>query len=101
MGYYINPNLDSPRKMEFFDKNSENISVEEFVEIDPGLNGNFGVCVVSNPAFDAAAIAYSKNEAKEFAAAGDLRKKRYYRVNISQIKEWDVNIYEIILKFVK
>lgn len=92
MGIYINPTKQkTPRdKLDLIRACTGEVSKEDFLSHVPGLNNIFGVCVVENPMFNAAGVAYSPGEAEVFADTGrDPRPRSYFLLTVDQIKELD------------
>jgi hypothetical protein len=66
--------------------------VTEFIDIVPVFlkvkSGNMLIAVVENGPFDAAAVAFNKDEFKEFTRTNDFRAIRYFSVPVEVIKEF-------------
>ena len=75
MGFYINP-ANGEDQLTFLIKNGKAISREEFLK--PVESEMIRVCLLNNYAFYAAGLAYSQNEAEQFASLSDGRPKKYF-----------------------
>lgn len=82
MGYYINPEKET--KEEFLKR--EGIEVEK-LSWDEVPEGHLPVVLCYNPLFTAAGIAFSLNELKAFTDPSDTRKKKYYYVEKTKLKD--------------
>jgi hypothetical protein len=91
MGIYINPTTDKGP----FDKEkaiaavSERIDAERFRNHVPGADGMYAVCIVRNPMFSAALVAYSRDEARYVGDHPDPRPKCFYLIGIDAIRGLD------------
>ncbi len=90
MGFYIKPKDMS--KEAFLDKHAMRIDRKLFLEFRDFLtHDKLPVCLVQNPQFSAAAIAYSTHEAEAFADPSDYRPKEYFLVSKKLLNE-DVGV---------
>ena len=79
MGFYINPREQT--KEEFLSEHGMPISRNLFLEFsDFKGHDKLPVCLMNNPTFSAAGIAFSRNEAAAFANPDDNRPKQYFLV---------------------
>jgi hypothetical protein len=78
MGYYINPEHGS--KEAWLKEHGEEIRYTEFLTAIETHKDKLPVCLVSNPAFSAAGIAYDQREVDAFAR-DDGRPKKWYVVS--------------------
>lgn len=104
MGIYLDPpglefsNNDELKqaKIDYITKHAVSVTREEFLAWEPGSKASFGVCIVENPGFNAAGVAYDKGEARVFAEnTRDGRIKLYF---IMPLEEMKVSLRERHLK---
>ena len=80
MGIYINP--QNMQKEDFLTKFGKQISEEEFKDWKFVKNQeDIPVCLIQNPYFTAAAVAYDKQEVEDCTYYSDTRPKEFYLVN--------------------
>ena len=96
MGFYINPKNMS--KEAFLDKHATRIDRKLFLEFRDFLDSDeLPVCLVQNPLFSAAGIAYSTHEAKAFADRSDYRPREYFLIPKALLnEEAGVNLEDIM-----
>jgi len=82
MGLYINP--DEVSKEQWLVENGALLmSCPPSYKQDTRL----AVCLISNPMFSAAAVAYSQKELEEFSRSEDPRPRLWYMVEEDKLKE--------------
>lgn len=83
MGYYINPAVGE--KEEFLSRCGKEVSLKEWLAFSKPDSLYAAVCLIKNPVFSAAGIAYSVAEAEAFTSALDMRPKRFFLVPWEQV----------------
>ena len=81
MGCYINPANES--KEEFLSRCGKEVSLSSFKNAP---DGTLPVVLVHNGFFTAAGIAYSEGEVEAFTIPSDVRPKRYFWVDVDDLK---------------
>jgi len=76
MGYYISPK--DMRKEEWLSENAKPVYSRDIAELNR-KDGWIPICLVKNPSFSAAAIAYDEQESARFAEnSTDQRPRKWY-----------------------
>ena len=87
MGIYIDPKKGT--KEDFLNQHGLEITKEEFLSFESFSDGpSLPVCLIHNPRFSAAGVAYSKDEAEVFALSDiDGMPRKYFFVPRSVLNE--------------
>ena len=115
MGIYLNPienmkdpkSLDGSFKLAFFVRRfgSRMVDKESFQSFIPGSKYNFecsfGVAVVENGPFDAAAVAFNEREVQDFTNSNEKRPVTYFILSLEQINKLEPDIAKQLKQFVK
>lgn len=84
MGTYLNPqNMEKEEWLGYF---GTPMAVPP-VRFDERLPTQYAVCLVQNPAFSAAAVAFDQRELDDFADPSDHRPKRWYWVSVNDLRQ--------------
>jgi len=91
MGIYINPadDTDAREKREKILAVGQTVDRTVFANHQPGFNNLYGVALVDNGFFVAAAVAYSSEEAHEFADPRDSRPITFTLLSFDAIEKLD------------
>ena len=87
MGYYVNP-TPPMTKEQFLERNGKPMTADEAKKFDFNVNKNhLPVCLVQNPGFTAAGIAYDAHERDAFARH-DHRTKEWFLVSRKDLEPY-------------
>lgn len=102
MGIYIDPvqSATSFDKLNLIAAKAERVLKEEFRSHNPGKDGVFGVAVIDNGFFNAAAVAYNTGESKAFCDTSG-RPCQYFKIHIDSVRELDPRTADNLTKYVK